>query len=248
MNNTVLITGVSSGIGKAAAKIFHENKWDVIGVDISGSSNKYCKYFINADISDPDEITNIFNNLPPKTRKLDAVVNNAAVQICKQIIDTTLQDWNDTINTNLRAVFIITKLAIPYLKKARGTIVNVSSVHAVATSDAMSSYAASKGGITAFTRSSAIELGKHNIRVNAILPGAVNTKMLKDGLERGHLTSTSSQELLAELAAKHPLGKIGKPKEIADLIYFLTDNKRSSFITGQCFVVDGGATARLSTE
>jgi len=248
MNKVVLITGVSSGIGKAAAKKFREHNWYVIGIDKTKTRNKYNKIFIQADISKPEDTKNIFDNISNKPGKLDALVNNAAIQICKSIDKTSLEDWDNTINTNLRSVFLTTKYALPLLIKSKGSIVNISSVHAHATSSLMSAYAASKGGITAFTRSSAIELGKHKIRVNAILPGAVNTKMLKEGLTRGHLNANNSKELMAELVSNHILGKIGKPKDIAELIYFLSDNKSSSFITGQCLVADGGATAKLSTE
>lgn len=248
MNKVILITGVANGIGKAAAKKFSENNWNVIGVDITKNKNKYCNHLIQADVSNTEDIKNLFKNFPFKPTRLDALVNNAAIQVCKIIEQTTIDDWDSTINTNLRSVFAMTKYALPLLIKSRGSIVNISSVHALATSDSMSAYAASKGGITAFTRSSAIELGKHSIRVNAILPGAVNTKMLKEGLDRGHLKTDNTKELITELANKHIMGKIGEPRDIAELIYFLCDKSSSSFITGQCFVADGGATAKLSTE
>ena len=127
-------------------------------------------------------------------------------------------------------------------------MVNVSSVHAVATSVNIATYAASKGGLLALTRAMAIEFAPDNIRVNAILPGAVDTPMLRSGLQRGHLAGSEITDRLDNLARKTVNGRIGEPREIAHAIYFLADSTQSSFMTGQALVVDGGATARLSTE
>ena len=126
---------------------------------------------------------------------------------------------------------------------------NVSSVHAIATSANIAAYAASKGAMLALTRALAIELASNNIRVNAVLPGAVDTPMLHSGLSRGHLWGDNIVDLVEQLGSKHVIGRVGQPQEIAQAIYFLADQSRSSFMTGQeGLVVDGGATCRLSTE
>jgi NAD(P)-dependent dehydrogenase (short-subunit alcohol dehydrogenase family) len=141
------------------------------------------------------------------------------------------------------------KLAHPLFKAAGGgAIVNVSSVHAIQTSVNIAAYAASKGGLLALTRAMAIEFAPDNIRVNAILPGAVDTPMLRAGLNRDHVQGSDIQTRLDNLARKTVNGRIGTPDEIAQAIYFLADGERSSFMTGQAMIVDGGATARLSTE
>ena len=127
-------------------------------------------------------------------------------------------------------------------------MVNVSSVYAVATSANIAAYAASKGGMLALTRALAIELARDKIRVNAVLPGAVETTMLYAGLSRGHLQGEGVAELVEQLGSKHVMGRVGQPGEIAEAIYFLADGGRSAFMTGQSLVVDGGAIARLSTE
>ncbi|MDO8755759.1 MAG: SDR family oxidoreductase, partial [Anaerolineales bacterium] len=129
-----------------------------------------------------------------------------------------------------------------------GAVVNVSSVHAVQTSANIAAYAASKGGLLALTRAMAIEFAPDHIRVNAILPGAVDTPMLRAGLGRGHLGQGDMQERLDNLARRTVIGRVGRPEEIAHAIYFLADHEQSSFMTGQSMIVDGGATARLSTE
>jgi glucose 1-dehydrogenase len=151
--------------------------------------------------------------------------------------------------SNLRSVFLSTKLAYPLFKQANGgAIVNVSSVHAVQTSANIAAYAASKGGLLALTRAMAIEFAPDNIRVNAVLPGAVDTPMLRAGLGRGHAGDGDIQTRLDNLARRTVNGRVGRPEEIAQVIYFLSDSEQSSFITGQAMIVDGGATARLSTE
>lgn len=149
---------------------------------------------------------------------------------------------------NLRAAYLTSKVAYRWLEEAKGAIVNVSSVHAVATSVKIAGYAATKGGLLALTRAMALEFSKDGIRVNAVLPGAVDTEMLREGLARGHLEDGSLEDQLAALGARTPLGRVGEPREIARAILFLADPEQSSFITGQSLIVDGGATARLSTE
>ena len=124
----------------------------------------------------------------------------------------------------------------------------MSSVHAVATSANIAAYAASKGGLLALTRAMAIEFAGDDIRVNAVLPGAVDTPMLRAGLDRGHVGGEDILERLDNLARNTVNGRVGKPTEIAQAIYFLADAAQSSFMTGQALIGDGGATARLSTE
>ena len=119
------------------------------------------------------------------------------------------------------------------------------SVHAVATSANISAYAASKGGMLALTRALAIEFAPDDIRVNAILPGAVDTPMLHAGLSRGHFGAGSLPERLENLASKTVIGRVGKPEEIAHAIYFLADETQSSFMTGQALIIDGGATGEI---
>ncbi len=125
---------------------------------------------------------------------------------------------------------------------------NVSSVHAIATSVGIAAYAASKGALLAMTRGVALELAADHIRVNAVLPGAIDTPMLHAGLSRGHVEGRSVEELIRGLGKKHVMGRVGQPEEIGRTILFLADNDQSSFMTGQSIVVDGGATALLSTE
>jgi NAD(P)-dependent dehydrogenase (short-subunit alcohol dehydrogenase family) len=247
----VLVTGSAGGIGRAVVKLFAEKGWIVIGVDRHefGPGFPADGLFIQKDVSHPDDIIEIFTKAAAFSPVLHAVVNNAAVQIHKPIIETSVEEWDQTIATNLRPTFIGARYAHPLLVKAkRSAIVNVSSVHAVQTSASIAAYAASKGGILALTRAMAIEFAPNNIRVNAVLPGAVDTPMLRDSMNREHMSGPSVLERLDNLARKTVNGRIGSAEEIAHAIYFLADEEQSSFMTGQALVVDGGATARLSTE
>jgi len=246
----VLISGAAGGIGKATVELFVEHGWQVVAVDRKEFSwaDSHAVHAILADISSPDDIENIFDQTKRLTSTLDAVINNASIQVVKPLLETSAAEWDKVMASNLRSVFLGARLAHPLLKAAGGgAIVNVSSVHAVATSANIAAYAASKGGLLALTRAMAIEFAPDNIRVNAILPGAVDTPMLRAGLQRGQFGG-SELDRLENLARKTVNGRVGQPAEIASCIFFLADNSQSSFMTGQALVVDGGATARLSTE
>jgi glucose 1-dehydrogenase len=250
-SKTVLVTGAAGGIGRATVSLFHEKGWRVIGVDRAkfGSDFPQDGLFIQSDISRAEDMQSIFDKAHGFTESLEALVNNAALQVAKPLVETTVEEWDAVMASNLRSVFLGVKLAHPLLKASSGgAVVNVSSVHAIQTSANIAAYAASKGGLLALTRAMAIEFAPDNIRVNAILPGAVDTPMLRAGLGRGHVGQGDVEDRLDNLARKTVSGKVGKPEEIAHAIYFLADNEQSSFMTGQALVVDGGATARLSTE
>lgn len=247
----VLITGAGGGIGRACVDVFADCGWRVIGVDrndfgaaISGNS-----LFIRSDISRSENLATVYEKARNFSPVLDAVINNAGIQVAKPLLETTVEEWDEIMANNLRSVFLGAKLAYPLLKAAGGgAIVNVSSVHAVATSANIAAYAASKGGLLALTRAMAIEFAPDNIRVNAILPGAVDTPMLRASMNRGSLEGGSMMDRLENLARKTVIGRVGQPEEIARSIYFLADSRQSSFMTGQAMIVDGGATTRLSTE
>jgi NAD(P)-dependent dehydrogenase (short-subunit alcohol dehydrogenase family) len=248
---TVLITGAAGGIGRATVELFSKSGWRVIGIDRSDFGVEFPGggKFIKADIANPGDIETIFAQAHEFSGYLNALVNNAAVQVAKPLLETSVEEWDEVMASNLRPAFLGMKLAYPLFKAANGgAVVNISSVHAVATSANIAAYAASKGGLLALTRAMAIEFSRDNIRVNAILPGAVDTPMLRSGLNRGHVGDGTMQQRLDNLAFRTVNGRIGQPLEIAHAIYFLADGNQSSFMTGQALIIDGGATARLSTE
>ncbi len=249
-DKVVFITGVFGGIGYAAAKCFKAHGWTVLGMDkFNGkdSENVVDKFF-HMDCSKQENVIVATEYMEKAYGGLDCLVNNAAVQVCESIDDTTEEQWDLVFGSNIRANFLFIKNMHDLLRQVQGNVVNISSVHAFATSKNISAYAASKGAILAFTRSTALEFAEDGIRVNTVLPGAVNTNMLREGMSRGNFGGESIDQRIENLGLKTPSRKVGMPDEIAKVIYFLGDNESSSYITGQSIVADGGALAQLSTE
>lgn len=244
----VLITGVSGGIGAATAELFLRKGWTVFGTDmIRGTICSQLNFFWEGDVSTP-ELWQEIVDCSEMQDGLDALVNNAAVQVSKSIAATDVETWDHVMAVNLKSAFLSMKYITPLLEKKTSAIVNISSVHAVSTSRNIAAYAASKGGLVALTRAAALELAVKQIRVNAVLPGATDTQMLEGGLDRGHLAGNSLEALKNDLSGKTPCGRIGTADEIAQAIYFLADSSCSSFVTGQALVVDGGVLAKLCSE
>ena len=246
MTGVVAITGVAGGIGSATAAAFHAAGWTVVGADVvDPPSSTPLDGFRKIDLRSPDAgdtLATFFAELP----SLDALVNAAAAQGTDTIEATSVTAWSEVLDGNARGTFLAMQAARPHLRRALGAVVNVASVHAVATSTGAAAYAASKGAVVALTRAAAIEWAPE-VRVNAVLPGAIDTPMLRQGVGRWS-GADGTEAALARIAERTPLGRIGRPDEIAQTILFLADGRRASFITGQSLVADGGALAKLSTE
>lgn len=242
MSRVVLISGVNGGIGRSLSRAFKESGWTVIGIDICGDRNDYCDFFLNTDVSDPVSVRSGFDEVSKKYSSIDCLINNAAIQVEKSLIETTEEEWEKVFKVNLYSVFYMVKYFIKILENS--SIINISSVHAKATSKGMAAYAASKGAVSSLTRSMALELAEQGIRVNAILPGAIDTPMLQKGLQRKK-PADQARKVLIEAT---PLHKIGAPGDVADLALFLADDLKSGNITGQEFICDGGVLAKLASE
>lgn len=245
---TIVITGVLGGIGKACAKLFSQNDWQVIGTDIKENKIKSIDTFIQVDNSRSEALKTAYDKIKTQFGRIDALVNNAAIQIYKPFMETSPEEWDSIMASNLRSVYLNVRYAYPLLKQEGGAIVNVGSVHALATSPNAAAYAASKGAISALSRGLAIEFSSDRIRVNTVLPGAVDTPMLRDGLNSKNTDYSNIEEKLRALENRIPAGRVGRPEDIAKMVLFLADDQNSSYVTGQEFVVDGGVTARLSSE
>lgn len=230
---SVVVTGAAGGIGRACVDAFRARGHHVVGVDATAGAGADVDLVI--DLGSPrcgDQLVEALDG-----REIEVLVNNAARGGDQTVVDTAADDFDRIMAVNLRAPFLLSRALYPSLRDKRGSVVNVASVHAMATSPGVAAYAASKGGLVSLTRALAVEWAPE-VRVNCVLPGAVQTAMLEEGVERMGMT-------LAELGSRHPLGRVGQPPEIAEAVIFLA---LSSFATGTSLVVDGGATARLSTE
>lgn len=242
----VLVTGANGGIGQAICKHFKQEEWFVIGIDITISDESSLlmdKYYI-VDLTNTFEIQNLMKRIEMENGRLDCIVNNAALQICKPIWEMGEYEWDSVMNCNVKAVFLLVKYGLELLKCVKGNIINIGSVHSMASSDKIAAYACSKSAIVGLTRNLAIELGQFGIRVNCVSPGAINTSMLMDGLKRN--TDVPFEEVLERFKGKHILGEIGEPEEIASMVYYICNS--SKFMTGSNVFLDGGVLSRLSTE
>jgi NAD(P)-dependent dehydrogenase (short-subunit alcohol dehydrogenase family) len=188
---------------------------------------------IAGDIGKERTAARAVETLVKRFDRLDAVVSNAGIMIRKPLRQLTLAQWHRVIDTNLTATFLLARAAERELRKAHGAIVTIASTRALMSEANTESYSASKGGIVALTHALAISLGP-DIRVNCVSPGWIDTKGYDALRRKDH--------------AQHPLGRVGKPEDIAEMVAFLLDPQRSGFVTGANFVVDGGMTRKMIYE
>lgn len=233
MTNHVVVTGASSGIGAACVGLLKTSGFAVLGVDLAETSD--ADVHLVADTSLPG-CGEVIARACEGTGVV-GLINAAAFGEDVPARKVTPDHFDRMIATNVRGPLLIAVALQPALAAAEGWIVNIASVHAVATSSGVPTYAASKGALVAMTRELAVEWAPQ-VRVNAVLPGAIDTTMLRKGLRR---TGVS----IDALADRHPLGRIGHADDVAEVVLAVARNK---FMTGGSVVVDGGATAQLSTE
>jgi NAD(P)-dependent dehydrogenase (short-subunit alcohol dehydrogenase family) len=237
-----IVTGCNGGIGSAVVRRLRADGWHVVGTDRDPLAVDV-DAFVQVDLADERAVAAAIDQLLDG-QPYSGLVNNAAAQIVAGASATDVATWERVLRVNVTSVHRLTAALADSLAAGAGAIVNISSVHARHTTAEMAAYAASKGALSAYTRASALDLAP-GVRVNAVLPGAVNTAMLRAGFAR---RSGGDAFLLEALARATPLGKIADPADIAEAVLFLLDGNRSGFITGQELVVDGGVTARLSSE
>ena len=238
----VLVTGASTGIGLATvARLVEEG-----GVVFAASRRAFDTplpegaFPISLDVTDEAQWTAAVATVKGARGRLDVLVNNAGVRESGGIEDTSLALWDHLIRTNLTSTFLGCRAATPALKAAGGgAIVNVGSITGIRGTEDMVAYSASKSGITTLTASLALDLAPFAIRVNAIAPAAIRTRMVTNWL------AGAPDEAAAEavVLAKHPIGRIGRPEEVASVIAFLA-SEDASFMTGLTIPVDGGRSIR----
>jgi NAD(P)-dependent dehydrogenase (short-subunit alcohol dehydrogenase family) len=241
-----VVTGGNSGIGKAIAEVFvREGAVVVIGARNEKRGAETVESirqkgdiitFIKTDVTDTSQVKNLIDESVRLHGTIDILCNNAGVLITRDLVDTTEDEWDRTIDTNLKSVFLASKFALPHMiRKKRGSIVNVSSQLGLVGFSGNSAYCASKAGIILLSRVMALEYAKYGIRVNCVCPGGVNTPMLEEDFKREPEPAKS----LDLFTKKHPIGRIGRPEEIAEAVLFLASD-HSSFVVGEALVVDGG--------
>ena len=246
LDKVAIITGSTSGIGKAAAERFLAEgaRVAIVGRNVErgqaierglreratgrGAGDAL---FVRTDVSRPEDVRKVVDATVERWGRVDVLVNNAAMMTFERVVDLDDADWDELLGVNLKAAFLFAKHCLPHMREG-GAIVNVSSVHARSTSPAVVPYAASKAGLEAFTRGLAVECAERGIRVNALRPGAIDTPMLwgNPNLRSGAETIDPSD--------------VGKPEEVAAAILFLASDE-ATFVTGAVLNVDGGRLARL---
>lgn len=241
-----VITGAANGIGAATARLFVAEGAKVILADrdaVAGNALARtlgeATRFQPCDVGQGAEIAAAIAAAEHAFGGLDILVNNAAIQNVKPISETNEAEWAETIAVNLTSVFLGIKHAIePMKRRGGGTIVNTSSTFALVGSPGYAAYHAAKGGVSSLTRAAAIDLIRHNIRVNAICPGTTDTPGLRGGVEA---TAADPAAAMAGYLKLQPMGRFGKAEEIAAAILFLA-GAESSFVVGANLVADGGYT------
>lgn len=238
MNKVVLITGASGDIGKAICQKFAKNNYSIVfhynnNLDndfIKNLSNQTKVLTVKANFENKEQLEELCDVAVKTFGKIDVLVNNAGIDLQNPIVDETYENLSRCININLNAPLFLSHLVAKEMcKQQSGNIVNISSIWGVYGGSCEAIYSASKAGIIGMTKALSKELGPNNIRVNAVAPGLINTKM------NSNLTQTDIQNFLDGTS----FGRIGTPEDIANLVYFLS-SEESSYITGQIILADGG--------
>lgn len=244
-----LITGAASGIGRASALLFGKEGAAVIVVDLNEragrevaeaiASNGGRALFVQADVTRAADCQRIVRTIMEKLGALHILFNNAGIIRRASVLDLSEADWDRVMEVNVKAIFLMSKFAIPVIEKSGGgSIINTASGWGLAAGPKAAAYCASKGAVVLLTKAMAIDHGPQNIRVNCICPGDTDTAMLRSEAQQlGAATDRFLQE-----AAQRPLQRVGKPEEIAEAALYLASDA-ASFVTGTALVVDGGGLA-----
>ena len=239
----VMVTGATSGIGRAVAKRFASASDRVIAIgrdrsalqEVAGDIADSGGESIALDVTNDAEVRTAFEQTMNRTARLDVLVNAAGHISSGSIENTSLAAWDAMMNVNLRSVFQLMQLAAPHLIETKGNIVNISSVTGLRSFPGVLAYCVSKAGVDQLTRCAALELAPKGVRVNAVNPGVVVTEIHK----RGGMSEGDYEKFLEHSKTTHPLGRVGDAHEIAELVFYLASEK-AAWITGATYQIDGG--------
>jgi NAD(P)-dependent dehydrogenase (short-subunit alcohol dehydrogenase family) len=231
---TVIVTGAAHGIGAATARELAKQGWNCICADKNADAARQIAaevrgHAVHCDVSSEADVMRLVSGSADRFGRLDAIVSNAGIMSWKPLDETSLDDWNKLIATNLTAAFLLAKYAEHHLRAARGAMVLIASTRAHMSEPDTFAYSASKGGLVALTHSLAITLGP-DVRVNCISPGWIHVDDSEKLSEKDH--------------RQHPAGRVGVPQDIAAAVAYLLSD-RAGFITGAELVIDGGMTRKM---
>ena len=243
--NVALVTGASSGIGAAVAIAFADAGWSVMAAgrhegrleEVADVSEKISTWA--GELEESDDCDELVADTVDEFGGVDCLVNAAGVLIRGDAEATSDDDWRDTFAINLDVPFFLSRAAIPHVKKAAGSIVNISSVWGLEAGDRAVAYCASKGGLILLTRAMALDHAKDGVRINAVCPGGVDTPMLVSETQE---RSENVEAFLEEVASESPNGRIATPEDVASLVLFLASDA-ASHMTGTAIPIDGGLMA-----
>ena len=222
----IIITGASKGIGRVIAKSLRK-KYHIINIDIVENKMDGVDFY-KCDISDKSQLLRTIEKIKSNVDSLYVLINNAAIFSHKILEKQTFEEWENILNVNLTAPYILSKEFASFLKESQGHIINISSTRALMSEEGTEAYSASKGGISSLTHSLSMSLSPE-VKVNSITPGWINT-------DENYLPTKNDN-------FQHPSGRVGTPEDVVDVVKFLLKNR--GFITGSDFVIDGGMTKKM---
>lgn len=250
-SKVAIVTGTGSGIGKATARRFAQEGASVVAVDINETGGQrvvaelqaegWRVTFVSGDVARADDVRRAVEVAENAYGGLDIFFANAGIATFGTIEETSEEDWDRVVAVNLRSCYLAIRFAAPVMRRrGGGSIINTASVHAFLTAGGIGAYGATKHAVVGLTKAAAQELAADGIRVNAVCPGAVETPLMRSNLR----WVGNEEEEYRKIARSAPLGRVGRPEEIAEIVLWLASDA-SSFATGAPFVVDGGLISRL---
>ena len=245
-NPVMIVSGGASGLGLAAAEKFAKNGYDIVLIDINDEKGKKAEDTINAmgveaiychcDISNKDQVQAAAEKTREKFGRADVLINNAGLEVRGSITQCSEEDWTRLYDINLKGIFYMTNAFMPLMEsQGKGAIVNTGSILGYRSVPERAAYSSSKGAIDTLTRSMAFDLAEKNIRVNCVTPGAIDTPLLRGSIN----DSPDPADTEAFLGSKSVFNRLGRPEEVANVMYFLASDE-ASFVTGATYFVDGG--------
>lgn len=247
-DRVAIVTGSSKGIGEGIARIFSQEGARVVIVcrtesagqrmaeELGASRGK--ALYIRTDVASSESIRSMIDETVKTYGKLDILVNNAGYHLSKNIEETTEEEWEFIINTNLRSTFLCSKYAIPHLRKTKGNIINISSMVGLVGQPNAGAYSATKGGQVAMSKGMALDFASDGIRVNVICPGWIQTPLVEDWFGQQEDEAAARKYIYG----RHPLGRIGTIEECGKAALYLACSEDAAFVTGITLNIDGGIT------